>query len=191
MSFFEMLFSWTGLCTILLVFVGVLLMFIVLLQRGRGGGLAGAFGGLGGQSAFGTKAGDVFTKITVVLATIWVILAGVTGFAMRYDASKGFTEALKKPEISRDPTGKTAKTTKEKNKQKTPKENNANNSSGKVKKSEKKKSPSKAVKKPGKTKKPATSSTKVKAKKIPKTNKNSKSKSKVKEKSSPPKKKVD
>lgn len=74
---------WMGLCTFLLVFVGFLLMFIVLLQRGRGGGLAGAFGGLGGQSAFGTKAGDVFTRITVVLAVVWVVLAGVTGFAMR------------------------------------------------------------------------------------------------------------
>ena len=30
------------LCTILLLIVGFLLMFIVLLQRGRGGGLAGA-----------------------------------------------------------------------------------------------------------------------------------------------------
>ena len=36
------------------------LIALVLIQRGRGGGLAGAFGGAGGQSAFGTKAGDVF-----------------------------------------------------------------------------------------------------------------------------------
>ncbi|GAB4142912.1 MAG: hypothetical protein Tsb009_13580 [Planctomycetaceae bacterium] len=78
------------LCTILLLIVGFLLMFIVLLQRGRGGGLAGAFGGLGGQSAFGTKAGDVFTKITVVMAVIWVVLAGVTGFAMRDYAESGY-----------------------------------------------------------------------------------------------------
>ncbi|HUG92159.1 MAG TPA: preprotein translocase subunit SecG, partial [Planctomycetaceae bacterium] len=61
---------------ILLLVVGLLLMGIILLQRGRGGGLAGAFGGMGGQSAFGTKAGDVFTKITIVMAVIWVLLAG-------------------------------------------------------------------------------------------------------------------
>lgn len=72
----------------LLMFVGMILMIVILLQRGRGGGLAGAFGGLGGQSAFGTKAGDVFTKITVVLATIWVVLAGVSGFALRAGAEK-------------------------------------------------------------------------------------------------------
>jgi preprotein translocase subunit SecG len=72
--------------TIILMILGLLLIFIILLQRGRGGGLAGAFGGLGGQSAFGTKAGDVFTKITVVIAVIWVAMAGLTGFAHLYEA---------------------------------------------------------------------------------------------------------
>ena len=50
------------------------LILLVLIQRGRGGGLAGAFGGMGGQSAFGTKAGDVFTKITVAIAGFWIVL---------------------------------------------------------------------------------------------------------------------
>lgn len=58
-------------------FVGLILIAIILLQRGRGGGLAGALGGMGGQSAFGNKAGDLFTRITVVLATIWIILGCV------------------------------------------------------------------------------------------------------------------
>ena len=92
---------WVYVTTTLLLFVGCLLMFIILLQRGRGGGLAGAFGGLGGQSAFGTKAGDVFTKITVVLAVIWVVLAGGTGFVMR-DAEEGLFKGAKQTE-SEDP----------------------------------------------------------------------------------------
>ncbi len=61
---------------LLLSFLSFMLIVIVLLQRGRGGGLAGALGGAGGQSAFGTKAGDVFTKITVGMAIIWVLVAG-------------------------------------------------------------------------------------------------------------------
>ncbi len=81
-----MYLSW--LCTTLLMMTGLLLVFIILLQRGRGGGLAGAFGGAGGHSAFGTKAGDVFTKITIVLTVLWVVMAGVTGFAMRHDAQR-------------------------------------------------------------------------------------------------------
>ncbi|MFM7184669.1 MAG: preprotein translocase subunit SecG [Planctomycetota bacterium] len=58
----------------LLVFAALFLIALVLIQRGRGGGLAGAFGGMGGQSAFGTKAGDVFTRITVIAATCWILL---------------------------------------------------------------------------------------------------------------------
>ena len=50
------------------------LILLVLIQRGRGGGLAGALGGMGGQSAFGTKAGDMFTKITVGVAGFWIVL---------------------------------------------------------------------------------------------------------------------
>src|SRR5690242_9487769 len=46
---------------------------IILIQRGKGGGLAGAFGGVGGSSAFGTKAGDVFTKITIGVAIGWIL----------------------------------------------------------------------------------------------------------------------
>ncbi|MCI0491826.1 MAG: preprotein translocase subunit SecG [Planctomycetes bacterium] len=59
---------------ILLSFLAIFLILLVLVQRGRGGGLAGALGGIGGSSAFGAKAGDVFTRITVVTATIWIVV---------------------------------------------------------------------------------------------------------------------
>ena len=72
----------------LLRVVGLLLMVVILLQRGRGGGLAGAFGGAGGQSAFGTRAGDVFTKITAIMAILWVFLAGVSRFALEPAANQ-------------------------------------------------------------------------------------------------------
>src|SRR2546421_6530501 len=58
----------------LLMLVGMFLMFVILIQRGRGGGLAGAFGGMGGQSAFGTKAGDLFMRITIGVAAAWILL---------------------------------------------------------------------------------------------------------------------
>ncbi len=53
--------------------LSVFLILLILVQRGRGGGLAGALGGAGGNSAFGAKAGDLFTKITIVVAGIWFI----------------------------------------------------------------------------------------------------------------------
>ena len=63
---------------ILLVLSSMFLILLVLIQQGRGGGLAGAFGGMGGQSAFGTKAGDTFTKITIVVAAFWILLCVAT-----------------------------------------------------------------------------------------------------------------
>jgi preprotein translocase subunit SecG len=59
---------------ILIMLVGLFLIGIVLLQRGKGGGLAGAFGGIGGSSAFGSRAGDQFTKVTLITAAIWILL---------------------------------------------------------------------------------------------------------------------
>src|SRR5258708_27556228 len=59
----------------LLVFTSLFLICLILIQRGKGGGLAGAFGGMGGSSAFGTKAGDVFTKVTMAVAGFWIVLS--------------------------------------------------------------------------------------------------------------------
>jgi len=64
--------SWTALP--LMMLTAVFLILLILVQRGKGGGLAGAFGGMGGQSAFGTKAGDLFTRITVGVAAFWILL---------------------------------------------------------------------------------------------------------------------
>ena len=68
----------TYLLGILLALSSLFLILLVLIQQGRGGGLAGAFGGMGGQSAFGTKAGDLFTKITIGVAAVWILLCVAT-----------------------------------------------------------------------------------------------------------------
>jgi preprotein translocase subunit SecG len=65
-------------CGILMFAISVFLILLVLVQRGRGGGLTGALGGMGGQSAFGTKAGDMFTRVTMVTAGIWILLCMVS-----------------------------------------------------------------------------------------------------------------
>lgn len=53
--------------------MALFIILLVLVQRGRGGGLAGALGGPGGSSAFGAKAGDTFTKITIWVVSIWIV----------------------------------------------------------------------------------------------------------------------
>src|SRR5438876_3577712 len=59
---------------VLVTIVSFLLICLVLLQKNRGSGLSGAFGGAGGQSAFGTKTGDVLTWITVGLTAVFLLL---------------------------------------------------------------------------------------------------------------------
>lgn len=53
--------------------LAVLLMLVILLQRGKGSGLSGAFGGAGGHTAFGAKTGDFLTWITIALAAMFLV----------------------------------------------------------------------------------------------------------------------
>ena len=67
--------SWlSAILNTLVIIAGLLLIFLILIQRGKGGGLSGAFGGAGGSSAFGSRAGDMFTRITIIMAAIWIFL---------------------------------------------------------------------------------------------------------------------
>ena len=61
-----------GLNAIVLL-IGIFMILLVLIQRGKGGGLAGAFGGTGGSSPFGSRAGDAFTRFTLIIAFVWVL----------------------------------------------------------------------------------------------------------------------
>ena len=59
---------------VLFIIICLLLVIVVLLQKGRGGGLGSAFGGAA-ASAFGTRVGDVFTWVTIVLVALFLLLA--------------------------------------------------------------------------------------------------------------------
>jgi preprotein translocase subunit SecG len=58
----------------LIFFTSLVLILLILIQRGRGGGLIGALGGSGGSSPFGSRAGDTFTRITLIVAAVWMLL---------------------------------------------------------------------------------------------------------------------
>lgn len=70
---------------VLIILISVLLIGLVLLQKNRGSGLSGAFGGVGGHSAFGTKTGDFLTWFTVGLATLFLILCIAGNFMFEPD----------------------------------------------------------------------------------------------------------
>jgi preprotein translocase subunit SecG len=61
------------------------LILLILIQNDKGGGLAGAFGGLGGSAAFtGSSTATFLTKLTGGLAVgLFLCLIGLNYFAMR------------------------------------------------------------------------------------------------------------
>ncbi len=75
----------------------VLLMAIVLLQEGKGGGLASALGGQGAET-FGVSSGGV-NKVTLFLAGVFLVTA--LGHALAFDKSvtKGLREKKAKAPI--------------------------------------------------------------------------------------------
>lgn len=60
---------------VLFLFVCLVMTLLVLIQKGRGGGLASAFGGAGGNTAFGSKTGDVLTWATSIVFGVFLLLA--------------------------------------------------------------------------------------------------------------------
>ncbi|MBN2269260.1 MAG: preprotein translocase subunit SecG [Sedimentisphaerales bacterium] len=61
-----------GLCSLVLI-------FIILIQKGRGGGLSAAFGGGGASSVLGSKTGDFLTWVTIILVGLFLLLAVIMG----------------------------------------------------------------------------------------------------------------
>ena len=56
------------------------LMFVILLQQGKGGDIASAFGGGSSQAAFGARSGaTVLSRATTVCAVLFVVGAMVLG----------------------------------------------------------------------------------------------------------------
>ena len=63
------------LLSIFFAIVCLLLIFMVVITPSQSEGLAGAFGGMGSDTFFGTKAGQHINRFTIGLAVAFLILA--------------------------------------------------------------------------------------------------------------------
>lgn len=59
----------------LFVAVAILLILVVLIQKGKGGGLSSMLGGMGASSLLGSKTGDVLTWVTIGLVSLLLVVA--------------------------------------------------------------------------------------------------------------------
>ncbi len=57
------------------VALSLLLVALVLIQKEKGGGLAGAFGGTGTVSTFGVKTSDALSKLTWFFFIAWLVIS--------------------------------------------------------------------------------------------------------------------
>ncbi len=84
---------WTGVLAFVFAMVAVLMVLVILIQRPKGGGLAGAFGGAGGSTqAFGAKTGDFLTIVTVGLFLLFLLLGIALVYATRGQGTELATE---------------------------------------------------------------------------------------------------
>jgi preprotein translocase subunit SecG len=67
-------FVWSVLAGLFLL-CSIVLILVVLIQKGRGGGLSSAFGGGMASGILGSKTGDVLTWITIGVVSFFIILA--------------------------------------------------------------------------------------------------------------------
>jgi preprotein translocase subunit SecG len=64
-----------NLIAVLFVISCVILTLVILIQKGKGGGLSSAFGGGGAGGLLGSKTGDFLTWVTIVLVGIMLLFA--------------------------------------------------------------------------------------------------------------------
>jgi len=82
-----------GILTIVLlvffIIIAVLLVLLVLIQNDESGGLGGMFGG-GSNTAFGSRSGNVLTKATTFLGTMFLIASlGLALLSSRAQGGRG------------------------------------------------------------------------------------------------------
>ncbi|HEV2295081.1 MAG TPA: preprotein translocase subunit SecG [Tepidisphaeraceae bacterium] len=82
-----------GIAIALFILVSVFLILLILIQKGRGGGLASAFGGAGGNTAFGSKTGDVLTWATSIVFGIFLLLSVTLNLLARSQTADQSAEA--------------------------------------------------------------------------------------------------
>ena len=63
------------LAEVLFLLISVILILVILIQKGRGGGLSGALGGGMASGLLGSKTGDFLTWTTIVVVGVFLLLA--------------------------------------------------------------------------------------------------------------------
>ncbi|MBR6565545.1 MAG: preprotein translocase subunit SecG [Spirochaetaceae bacterium] len=81
------------------VFICILLVCVVLLQNEEGGGMGGLLGG-GNSTAFGSRSGNVLTKTTYILVTLFFVATFALAFINKAPAVHSLDAAAAQEEAT-------------------------------------------------------------------------------------------
>ena len=95
------------LLTIVHVLVCLFLIIVVLLQSGKAADLAGAFGGMGSQTAFGPRgSATLLSKATTISAIVFMLTSmSLSIFATRNAGSGASLDVIKKKALTQPKIG--------------------------------------------------------------------------------------
>jgi preprotein translocase subunit SecG len=69
--------------SVIFILSAVSLAVVILIQKGRGGGLSAAIGGGAAGGLFGSKTGDFLTWVTIAMTGLFLFLAVIMGLFYR------------------------------------------------------------------------------------------------------------
>ncbi len=94
-----------GLVIAIHVIVSLVLIFVILLQAGRGGGLSESFGGSSTQTIFGTKSSLFLRRATEVSAVVYILTCLTLAVMTSHKGRSLVASGLIKQPISAPPSG--------------------------------------------------------------------------------------
>ena len=80
---------------VLFVINAILLILLVLIQNEEGGGFGGMFGG-GANTAFGSRSGNVLTRATTVLGSLFLVISLSLAILSRTPGTSGVEEEARR-----------------------------------------------------------------------------------------------
>jgi preprotein translocase subunit SecG len=88
---------------VIFLICAVALILIILIQKGKGGGLSGAFGGGMASGILGSKTGDFLTWVTITLVGVFLTLAVIMAKFYKPAVSDFGTGQVQQPPVQQPP----------------------------------------------------------------------------------------